>query len=71
MPATNCKDASQELLSVLTWKFNSFKTFQVVGTGRCICLDDKKDLPYLRAVIEEVLRYSTIGEYTFICLSLL
>ncbi|XP_060551807.1 cytochrome P450 2B1-like [Ruditapes philippinarum] len=37
---------------------------EVVGTGRSISLDDKKDLPYLQAFLNEVLRYSTIAPQT-------
>ncbi|XP_060588549.1 methyl farnesoate epoxidase-like, partial [Ruditapes philippinarum] len=37
---------------------------EVVGTGRSVSLDDKKDLPYLQAFIDEVLRYSTIAPQT-------
>ncbi|XP_060580966.1 cytochrome P450 2C15-like, partial [Ruditapes philippinarum] len=37
---------------------------EVVGTGRSICLNDKKDLPYLQAFISEVVRYSTIAPQT-------
>lgn len=37
---------------------------EVVGTGRCVRLEDKKNLPYLQAFIDEVLRYSTIAPQT-------
>ncbi len=32
-----------------------------VGTDRAVNLDDKENLPYCRAVVEEILRYSTVA----------
>ena len=38
--------------------------WQVVGQDRLVTMEDRKDLPYIDAVITEILRVVTIGKFS-------